>query len=375
MIKQSKVESAKDQARAAATTIRERRDSVHMEGIAGGSGMGGMGGGDGFGGDGRDRGLSGGSSYPPPAPVSDMPTVQVSAPSRPASVKGMSLMPAGGKNKSLEDALYKEDKLAPVVPKAPVASSGGAAAPVAVPAIVHPIMLALVERVSCTTTRDGTVDAFDVKGSLTLTASDDDSALCAVQMAVGASEMFNFTTHPKVNKAVYEQTGLLQLKDTTKGFPSQRPVGILKWTHSSVSEDLVPLKINCWPEEEARGQMNVSIEYSCEQSLVLHDVRIKIPLGTSNAPNIISMDGMHKHNAQAGELLWQLDMIDQSNATGSLEFTIQQKDADAFFPISVDFSSPQMFCDMDVKGVVSGAGAAIQYGLTKGLSSEEYTIV
>ena len=62
MIKQSKVESAKDQARVAATTIRERRDSVQMEGIAGGGGMGGMGGmggGDGYGGDSRDRGSRG----------------------------------------------------------------------------------------------------------------------------------------------------------------------------------------------------------------------------------------------------------------------------------------------------------------------------
>jgi len=31
------------------------------------------------------------------------------------AVKGMSLMAAGGKNKSLEDALVKEDKLAPVM--------------------------------------------------------------------------------------------------------------------------------------------------------------------------------------------------------------------------------------------------------------------
>ena len=131
MIKQSKVESAKDQARVAATTIRERRDSIQMEGIAGGGGMGGMGSGDGYGGDSRDRGLSG--SYPPPAPVPDIPSVQPPSSSRPAAVKGMSLMAMGGKNKSLEDALYKEDKLAPVVPKAPVASGGGAAPPAPAP--------------------------------------------------------------------------------------------------------------------------------------------------------------------------------------------------------------------------------------------------
>ncbi len=41
----------------------------------------------------------------------------MSTSSRPTktAVKGMSLMAAGGKNKSLEDALVKEDKLAPVM--------------------------------------------------------------------------------------------------------------------------------------------------------------------------------------------------------------------------------------------------------------------
>ena len=374
MIKQSKVESAKDQARAAATTIREKRDSA-MEGIGGGGGgpMG-MGGGD-FN---RDRGYSGSPSsfQPPSVPTPDVPSISA-APSRPAAVKGMSLMAAGGKNKSLEDALYKEDKLMPVIPKAiPSSSSGAAPPPAPTPSIVHPIMLVLNERVNCSATRDGSIESFDVKGSLTLTASDDDVALCSVQMNATQSEMFNFTTHPKVNKAVYEQSGLLQLKDTTKGFPSQRPVGILKWSHSSATEDFVPLKINCWPEEEARGQINVSIEYSMEQSLVLHNVVIRIPLGTSNPPNIISMDGMYKHNAQAGELLWTVDMIDSSNSSGSLEFSIQQRDTDAFFPINVEFSSPQLYCDLEVQQVVAaGSGAAIQYGLSKGLSTEEYTIV
>ena len=143
-----------------------------------------------------------------------------------------------------------------------------------------------------------------------------------------------------------------------------------------MSEDLVPLKINCWPEEEARGQINVNIEYSMEQPLVLHNVVIKNPLGTSNAPNIIAVDGMHKHNAQAGELYWTIDMIDSSNDTGSLEFTIQQRDTDAFFPVNVEFSSPGLYCDLEVQSVINaGSGAAIQYGLSKGLGTDEYTVI
>lgn len=32
----------------------------------------------------------------------------------------------------------------------------------------------------------------------------------------------------QVNKALYDKTGLIQLKDTTKGFPSARPVGMYR---------------------------------------------------------------------------------------------------------------------------------------------------
>jgi len=290
----------------------------------------------------------------------------------------MSLAPPGGKNKSLEDALVKEDKLAPVIATTSKSSSNTVAAALpAQPLVQHPVMLQIAERVSAKMTREGMVESFEIKGSLTLTATNDEAALCSVQLAVaaGAADTFTFNTHPKVNKAAYDKSSLLQLKDTTKGFPSARPVGILRWTYSSTTDDMIPIKINCWPEEESRGQMNVSIEYNLEHKMELYDVCIRIPLGTSEAPGILSVDGSHKHNASTGELLWEIDMIDASNSTGSLEFNIAQRNADAFFPISVTFSSHQLYCNVDVTAVQYPDGSNIQYGLSKGLGSEEYVIV
>ena len=301
-------------------------------------------------------------------------TTPGSSSARAAPVKGMSLTAKGGKTKSLEDALVKEDKLAPVrmVSKAAAAAE---AVVVPQPTVQQPIMLVVAERLCCKMTRDGMVESFEIKGSLTLTAMTDEAALCSVQLAVSSANTFTFNTHPKVNKALYDQSSLLQLKDATKGFPAARPVGILKWTYASTADDLIPIKINCWPEEESRGQMNVSIEYSMDQDIVLHDVRIHIPLGTSEAPGILSADGAYKHNASSGELLWEINLIDKSNASGSLEFNIAQKDADAFFPIVVQFSSQQLYCNVQVSSVRSATdNTPIQYGLSKSMSTEEYTV-
>jgi hypothetical protein len=74
-------------------------------------------------------------------------------------------------------------------------------------------------------------------------------------------------------------------------------------------------------------------------------------------------------------MIWELNLIDKSNSTGSLEFTIAQKNSDAFFPITVQFESQKLFCDLDVVNVRTADGSSpIQYGIQKSMGADEYTI-
>lgn len=375
MIKISKMESAKEHARDAARSIRDRQREQQRLGM-GSSSMQGIGGG---GSESFGSSSSGASSYDTRSEAQLMTSYATTTTSTKVSgktpaVKGMSLASMGGKSKSLEEALYKEDKLAPVITSSRNANVEMSTS-VSQPLVQQPIMLVVAERIYAKMSRDGMVEMFEIKGSLTLTAADDDSALCSVQLAVGSVDLFTFNTHPKINKALYDKSGLLQLKDTTKGFPSARPVGILRWTHASTSDELVPLKINCWPEEESRGQMNVSIEYSMEQKIELHDVKIRIPTGTTEPPSVINCDGSYKHNASANEIIWTIDLIDQSNSSGSFEFNLAQRSSDAFFPITVQFISQQLFCNVEVTSVRTADGSGpLQYGISTNLATEEYVI-
>eukprot|EP00596_Hydrurales_sp_CCMP1899_P003856 CAMPEP_0119042044 /NCGR_PEP_ID=MMETSP1177-20130426/14308_1 /TAXON_ID=2985 /ORGANISM="Ochromonas sp, Strain CCMP1899" /LENGTH=453 /DNA_ID=CAMNT_0007008547 /DNA_START=63 /DNA_END=1421 /DNA_ORIENTATION=+ len=303
MIKISKMETAKDQARDAARTIRDRQREQQRLGLSPPSGMGGGG---------SDTGM-GSDKFGAIEPSIDTfavsaPVVPAASSSRAPAVKGMSLSAMGGKTKSLEEALVKEDKLSPIQMSMNKASISSSSNDEPVPDKVQlPIGLVISEKVCCAMSRDGMVESFEIKGSLTLTAMTEEAALCAVQLEVAKVEGFSMLTHPKVDKAQFEKTGLVQLKDANKGFPAQRPVGILKWTFEKSagrSDDFIPIKINCWPEEEGRGRMNVSIEYSMDQKIDLHDVRIHIPLGTTEAPTILNADGSYKHNSTNGELLW-----------------------------------------------------------------------
>jgi len=51
---------------------------------------------------------------------------------------------------------------------------------------------------------------------------------------------------------------------------------------------------------------------------------------------------------QQGLLIWRLPSIDSSNPSGSLEFNCEGEDTESFFPVSVQFESERLICDVDV---------------------------
>jgi hypothetical protein len=154
---------------------------------------------------------------------------------------------------------------------------------------------------------------------------------------------WNFQTHPKADKKAYEQQGLLSLKGG-KGFPVNRGVGILRWSYRG--DDAVPVTINCWPEDEGAESIDANVEYELtRKDLVLRDVNILLPLGTTDPPVIESIDGQYKHDGRAGMMYWHFDVI---NSAGSMEFSIAGHNTDAFFPIQVGFTSETLLCPIEV---------------------------
>lgn len=233
-----------------------------------------------------------------------------------------------------------------------------------------PLTLAFEEKIHVNMNREGGVESCEVKGTLTFTAHTDagTAAVVAVTKPAGA---FTFATHPKVNKVDYDKKGLLSLKGN-KPFPLNRPVGILRWSHSG--DEAAPLSINCWPEEEGSGSINVNIEFELLRSdMTLTDVNVLVPLGATDPPSILSIDGQYK--CDNGMMCWHHDLIDQSNSSGSIEFSIPGMDVDAFFPVQISFQSKSLLCPIDITNVTSTAtGASIPNTITKKVLPETYVI-
>jgi hypothetical protein len=254
-------------------------------------------------------------------------------------------------------------------------SSAADAPPPPPPTAAHPISLNVEEKLTVSLSQEGALESFDLKGTLSLTANDDVASLCKLTVAnKTAAPGTTFQVHPKVAKKDWEGDGVVVMKDASKGFPVGRPVGVVRWSLSTTDEALVPLTINCWPEDEGGGVMNVNIEYTLTRAMELYDVCIKIP-GCAASPEIVAIDGTHAHDARDDALKWTLDCIDGSNRTGTLEFNVDARDSDAFFPIVVSFQSKSLYYDVPVASVASiEHGTNINYSLNKSLTVDTYQI-
>ncbi|GMI42672.1 hypothetical protein TrCOL_g2900 [Triparma columacea] len=398
MIKQSKEDAAKDEMKRQAKAIKERQLNMMKQQLSGGpsmnmGGMQGFGGGGGGGGGGgandpfgmmgmtdpyRSQGMGGGGGdYGNPASFDPNAGRAVEAPSAPRVVaKGMKLGGGGkkGKKDDLMNMMAAEDGLSNMG-LAPTRGQAGAMEAVAAPpaAPLHPVTLAVEEKVSVSMSAEGEVQSCELKGTLSLTANSEEGA--AVQVGInkgmleGGPVQFTVNTHPKMDKKAWEKEGKLSIKGG-KSIPVGRPIGVLRWSNSS--EEACPITINCWPEQDGAA-MNLNLEYEAKEGMVLKNVNIVIP-GVHNTPKVISVDGLYKHEQGAGSLIWHNAVVDDNNSSGSLEFNVEGGTAADFFPIHVQFTSDKLFGQVEVSGVNGehGEGGEVKFEIRKNLSPDSY---
>ena len=390
-LRQSREEQARQEMQAKAKSLQEQKmANLRQTFVTGQAPVGNLGGMEGFGGGGGHPGHGGGGIFDQMQqqqqgfgapqeefnPYAALQKRDAPAPTAPKVLakSGMKLGGmGGGKKDSLMAAMAAEDNLFGGSKGAAAADFGfGAPIEASVAPPSTPLSLVLEEKISCNMTREGAVEACEVKGILNLTANTDVGA--AAIIAINKAQlpaMFNYATHPKVDKKDYEQKGVLSLKGG-KGFPVGRAVGILRWSYSG--EDAAPITINCWPEQAGSGMMTVNVEMEMTRSdLVLNDVNILFPLGTTEPPSIENIDGQYKHDPRAGMMCWHFDTLDAGTNSGSLEFSIPGNSPDAFFPIQIGFRSETLMCPITLTGITNvSTGAPIPNQVTKSFVPESY---
>jgi hypothetical protein len=92
-------------------------------------------------------------------------------------------------------------------------------------------------------------------------------------------------------------------------------------------------------------------------------------------PSIGQADGEYTVDPRKRCILWSIPLLDSSNASGMLEFSVQSEDLSAFYPIQVSFLSKSLFCDVQVEQITSlTTGGVLDYAAEKSLGTESYSV-
>ncbi|GBM02437.1 Coatomer subunit delta [Araneus ventricosus] len=294
-----------------------------------------------------------------------------SAPStRPTSTgKAMKL---GNKNKDIDlfvDLLKSEGE------SVETASNAKSSVGTKATAQVHTesVHLRCEEKITVVAKRDGGVDLLEVHGIVTLNISDEKYGCIRIKIDNEDERGVQSQTHPNIDKELFRNSHIIGMKNSTKPFPINVDVGVLKWRFQSQDESNVPLLINCWPSENGTGGCDVNIEYELQlDTLELSDVEIHIPvMGT---PVVTECEGMYEHDSRKNRLTWKLPVIDSSNRSGAMEFSCPGKPSD-FFPVTVRFDSFSSYCNIKVGDAFTLDNQPVKYDSEAGLVTERYEII
>jgi len=210
------------------------------------------------------------------------------------------------------------------------------------------ISINIVETVSARLGREGSLESLDVKGDLQLRVSDSTSAQIKIHLALGDIKGAQLNSHPKVDKTVFKNDKIIQLTDTTKSFPINQSIGVMRWKLSAKAGEIsdAPITFTAWVNEGSQGSFNVNLEYDVPHAVdTLSNVAMHIPFPSSE-PSVTSTDA--SYDMHENTMIWNIGDVSADNATGSFEFEVSADNEGEFFPMEITFSKSRPYVDVDV---------------------------
>ncbi|OQO05834.1 hypothetical protein B0A48_09929 [Cryoendolithus antarcticus] len=239
----------------------------------------------------------------------------------------------------------------------------------------EPIQITIAETLSAKFSREGALESFEVKGDLQLRISDPSLTQVKLSLSVGDTKNAQLNAHPKVDKAVFKSENAVQLTDTSKGFPANNSIQVVRWRLSAKPDDVPdpPIKFTVWTSELSANTYSITVEYELTGGAPLKDVTVSIPYTTSE-PSVTSFDAIYEVSGDSID--WTIGDIDDSNASGSFEFEASAGSEADFFPMAVRFAMGRPWVEVDVGSVeLIGGGEEVGFGKDIKCVADGYLIV
>lgn len=238
---------------------------------------------------------------------------------------------------------------APLVPSSPAVTAppAQAAQRASLSSDREGLHVTVAETITAKLSREGSLEAFEVKGDLQLKISDPALTQVKLNLALGDTKGAQLNSHPKVDRNVFRNDKVIQLTDTSKGFPANNAIGVMRWRLAAKPSEISdpPITFTVWVNETSTNTYNITLEYELTGGDSLKDVTVVIPYQTSE-PSVSSFDATYEVSGDSID--WTIGDVDEDNANGSFEFEAQASSESEFFPMTVGFAKTRPYIDVDV---------------------------
>lgn len=105
-------------------------------------------------------------------------------------------------------------------------------------------------------------------------------------------------------------------------------------------------------------------------------VSVWLPAGVFSAPTVNSCNGDWRFDPRNHCVLWTIDLIDESNNTGSMELVVDAGAPESYFPCTAAFTAKHTLCDVAVpKCINTRTQEPGRFDMSKTLSVAKFEIV
>jgi coatomer subunit delta len=211
-----------------------------------------------------------------------------------------------------------------------------------------------MEKLTCNLTKEGGLTLFELIGEVFLTVNDSSKGCCQIEIQHQKSKEIVVKPIPVLNKNLWNDKGIIAMKDPNESFVPGEQISTLKYKYTSTSVDDLPFNFTYWFN---KGVLTLEVEYNSNQTRFdrLENIDFLIKYPVKEVPEIRSIEnGEQLEGPNKSSLVWRVLSLDSNNSSSniSIKFSTHLM-IDELFPINVSFSTKYNFYKMAVKQAVN----------------------
>ena len=236
------------------------------------------------------------------------------------------------------------------------------------------------ERITCSITKDGDIEKFELKGVLYMTLTDPKKCTPEIQFSHQDFKGLVFKVHPELDKQAWNKQKVVKGKDEVS---TQTRLDALRYRYTSKDEEDLPFTINVFnSKKQGKNVVTLEIEYNQNPGnlkfKVLENVTIALSMGDAGTEvdvELLKQNVNIETDTVNNVLLWHVPNLHE-NDSAVLSFASKALDFDGMFPLNITFSEQYSLIDLLSEGpaIDANSGEEMSQKTSVQLQSEGYKI-